>query len=73
MITLDMSGTFENVQVSYFNDRPETRLLSNTAQILNSPQRAVAINTNGLTVSGVTVNNGGLSYRYSLECILRRI
>ncbi|KAJ7263967.1 glycoside hydrolase [Mycena rebaudengoi] len=39
MITLDMSGTFENVQ------------------ILNSPQRAVAINTNGLTVSGVTVNH----------------
>ncbi|KAJ7817873.1 endo-polygalacturonase PG1 [Mycena leptocephala] len=39
MITLDMSGTFENVQ------------------ILNSPQRAVAVNTNGLTVSGVTVNN----------------
>ncbi|KAJ7832988.1 pectin lyase fold/virulence factor [Mycena leptocephala] len=39
MITLDMSGTFENVQ------------------ILNSPQRAIAINTNGLTVSGVTVNN----------------
>jgi len=39
MITLEMSGTFENVQ------------------ILNSPQRAVAVNTNGLTVSGVTVNN----------------
>ncbi|KAJ7859834.1 pectin lyase fold/virulence factor [Mycena olivaceomarginata] len=39
MITLDMSGTFENVV------------------ILNSPQRAVAINTDGLTVSGVTVNN----------------
>ncbi|KAJ7626171.1 pectin lyase fold/virulence factor [Roridomyces roridus] len=39
MVTLDMSGTFENVVV------------------LNSPQRAIAINTNGLTVSGVTVNN----------------
>ncbi|KAJ7085564.1 glycoside hydrolase [Mycena epipterygia] len=39
MITLEMSGTFEDVQ------------------ILNSPQRAIAINTNGLTVSGVTVNN----------------
>ncbi|KAF8191065.1 pectin lyase fold/virulence factor [Mycena galopus ATCC 62051] len=39
MITLEMSGTFENVQ------------------ILNSPQRAVAVNTDGLTVSGVIVNN----------------
>ncbi|KAJ6542840.1 pectin lyase fold/virulence factor [Mycena capillaripes] len=39
MLTLDMSGTFENVV------------------ILNSPERAIAINTNGLTVSGVNVNN----------------
>lgn len=62
MITLDMSGTFENVQVSCFNDHPKNFFLSNTAQILNSPQRAIAINTNGLTVSGVTVNNGALSY-----------
>ncbi|KAF5384488.1 hypothetical protein D9757_006431 [Collybiopsis confluens] len=40
MLTLDMSGTFTNVD------------------IVNSPQRAVAINTNGITVSSVTVNNG---------------
>ncbi|KAF8180802.1 glycoside hydrolase [Mycena galopus ATCC 62051] len=49
MITLEMSGTFENVQV------------------LNSPQRAVAINTNGLTVSGVTVNNAAGAASNSLS------
>jgi galacturan 1,4-alpha-galacturonidase len=66
MITLDMSGTFENVRVSCFNDHPKTFFLSNTAQILNRPQRAIAVKTNGHTVSGVTVNNGALSYLYYL-------